>query len=168
MITLLDGSMGQELLNRTGDNPTPLWSTQVMMDRPEVVREIHTDYFKAGAIIATTNTYAIHRDRLRPYDVEGKFKPLHLQALKLANEARDAHGSGYIAGAMGPLGASYRPDLAPPADQAADYYAEIAQLQADHVDIFLLETMASVDQALGGVMGASVPEQTRLAGRLSR
>ncbi len=159
MITLLDGSMGQELLNRTGDAPTPLWSTQVMMDRPEVVREVHEDYFNAGAIIATTNTYAIHRDRLKRHDIEDKFRPLHEIALGMANEARDANGGGYIAGAMGPLEASYRPDLAPPADQAADYYAEIAQLQADQVDFFLLETMASIDQARGAVMGASVPNK---------
>ena len=39
-ITLLDGGMGQELLARTGDEPTPLWATQVMLDHPDVVREI--------------------------------------------------------------------------------------------------------------------------------
>ena len=26
-ITLLDGGMGQELVHRAGDRPTPLWST---------------------------------------------------------------------------------------------------------------------------------------------
>ncbi|MGB8815569.1 MAG: homocysteine S-methyltransferase family protein, partial [Paracoccaceae bacterium] len=57
-ITLLDGGMGQELLARTGDAPTPLWATQVMLDHPNVVRDIHADYFAAGATVATTNTYA--------------------------------------------------------------------------------------------------------------
>ena len=159
MIILLDGSMGQELLKRTGDEPTALWATQVMIDHPEVVEAIHLDYFKAGAIIATTNTYAIHRDRLAPYDAEGQFRDLHETALGIASRARDANGGGYVAGAMGPLAASYRPDLAPPADQAADRYAEIAQLQADSVDFFLLETMSSIDQARGAVMGASVPNK---------
>ena len=37
VITLLDGGMGQELLARTGDTPTPLWATQVMIDHPDVV-----------------------------------------------------------------------------------------------------------------------------------
>ena len=30
MITLLDGGMGQELIARSGDAPTPLWAPQVL------------------------------------------------------------------------------------------------------------------------------------------
>ena len=51
-ITLLDGGMGQELVNRSGDTPTPLWGTQVMVDHPGMVEAIHSDYFDAGATIA--------------------------------------------------------------------------------------------------------------------
>ena len=39
-ITLLDGGMGQELIHRAGDRPTPLWSTQVMMDHPGMVEAV--------------------------------------------------------------------------------------------------------------------------------
>jgi len=159
MITLLDGSMGQELINRTPEPPDALWSTSVMMRHPEVVRAIHDDYFKAGAIIATSNTYAIHRDRLRPQGVEDRFRALHETALGLACQSRDTFGSGYVAGSMGPLVASYRPDLAPKAEEAADAYAEIAQIQAPFVDLFILETMSSIDQAVGAVMGATVPNK---------
>lgn len=158
-ITLLDGAIGQELINRTPEPPSALWSTAAMIRHPETLAAIHRDYFNAGAIIATTNTYAIHRDRLKAHDAEASFRALHEQALSIACAARDAHGRGYVAGSMGPLVASYRPDLCPPADQAADYYAEIAQIHAPHVDVLLLETMASVDQALGAVMGASVPNK---------
>ncbi len=156
---LIDGSIGQELINRSDAEPTPLWGLKVMQDEPDILRDIHADYFNAGAIVATSNTYNVLRDRLSQFDVEDKFRPFHEQAVGLACEARDAHGAGYVAGAMGPLGASYRPDLAPPADQAADAYAEIAQIQAPFVDLFILETMASVDQARGAVMGASVPNK---------
>ena len=156
---LLDGSIGQELINRSDAEPTGLWGLKVMQDDPEILRAIHSDYFDAGAIVATSNTYNVLRDRLSQFDMEDKFRELHEQALGIACEARDAHGSGYVAGAMGPLGASYRPDLAPPADQAADAYAEISQIQAPYVDMFILETMASVDQARGAVMGASVPNK---------
>ena len=38
-ITLLDGSIGQELVKRSGDRATPLWSTRVMMDHPDLLRE---------------------------------------------------------------------------------------------------------------------------------
>lgn len=154
-ITLLDGGMGQELLARTGDTPTPMWATQVMIDHPDVVREIHADYFAAGATVATTNSYAIHHDRLIPFDRDGLFEGLHQKALAQANLARAAHGSGRVAGSLGPLMASYRPDLCPPADEAAVKYAEIVALQAAQVDFFLCETMASIDQAEGALKGAA-------------
>ncbi|TVS19316.1 MAG: homocysteine S-methyltransferase, partial [Gammaproteobacteria bacterium] len=48
---LLDGGLGQELVRRSGRPPTPLWATQVMLDRPELVQAIHDDFFTAGAEI---------------------------------------------------------------------------------------------------------------------
>ncbi len=153
-ITLLDGGMGQELLARTGDDPTPLWATQVMLDHPDVVRAIHADYFAAGATIATTNTYAIHHDRLERFDVDHLFETLHRKALSQAAEARAAHGAGRIAGSMGPLVASYRPDTCPPVPEATAKYAEIARLLGPEVDLILCETMSSVQQAEGALRGA--------------
>src|SRR5690606_41216067 len=102
-ITLLDGGMGQELVARSGDRPTPLWSTQVMIDHPGLVRAVHADYFAAGASVATTNTYAVHRDRLVKAGIEDRFTALHTQALAEAAAARAAHGAGRIAGSIGPL-----------------------------------------------------------------
>lgn len=154
-ITLLDGGMGQELLARTGDNPTPLWATQVMLDHPGIVREIHADYFAAGATIATTNTYAIHHDRLEKFGKDGLFATLHQAAVAQAQEARSAHGKGRLAGSLGPLVASYRPETCPEVAEAAPKYAEIAGLLAPHVDLFLCETMSSVKQAEGALAGAT-------------
>jgi len=154
-ITLLDGGLGQELLARSASDPTGLWSTQFLIDQPELVRELHRDYFSAGADIATTNSYAILPDRLSPFDLEHRFAELHRKACQLAVSARDEHGQGLVAGSMGPTGRSYRPDLAPPIEEAAELYAEIASIQEPYVDIFLCETMSSVAQARGAVMGAS-------------
>ena len=153
-ITLLDGGMGQELVARSGDDPTPLWATRVMLDHPGLVRDIHADYFAAGATIATTNTYAIHHDRLARFGLDPMFHALHLRALAEAHEARAAHGSGRIAGSLGPLQASYRPDLTEPVAEAAPKYAEIARILAPHVDLILIETAASIEAAEGAVLGA--------------
>ncbi len=153
-ITILDGGMGQELLARSAGEPTGLWATQVLLDAPDLVRAVHDDYFAAGAEIATTNTYAIHRDRLSPFGLEDRFEALHRQACEIAVSARDANGSGKVAGSLGPTGWSYRPDLAPSPEEAAAVYAEIARIQQPYVDLFLCETMASVAQARGAVMGA--------------
>jgi len=153
-ITLLDGGMGQELLARSGDDPTPLWATRVMLDHPGLVRDIHAEYFASGATIATTNTYAIHHDRLARFGLDPMFHALHLRALAEAHEARAAHGSGRIAGSLGPLQASYRPDLTEPLVEAAPKYAEIAGLLGPHVDLILIETAASIEAAEGAVLGA--------------
>ena len=152
-ITLLDGSIGQELVRRVGDRPTPLWSTSVMLERPELVRAVHSEYFQAGATIATTNTYAVHRDRLPFGNIEHKFEELIDTALAEAETARDVHGYGRIAASLGPLVASYRPDLSPPPDEAAPLYHELAEQMKARADLFLIETMSSVDQAEGALLG---------------
>ena len=144
-IILLDGGMGQELVHRAGDNPTALWSTQVMMDHPGLVAEVHRDYFDAGATIATTNTYAIHRDRLVTAGIPHAFDTLHGAALKEAN-AEKRPGT-RVAGAIGPLIASYRPDIHPGYDEALPLYAEVTDILAPSVDLIICETVASVDHA---------------------
>lgn len=153
-ITLLDGGMGQELIARAGVDPGPLWATRVMMDHPGLVRDIHRDYFAAGASLATTNTYNILHDRLMPQGLDALYHALHLRALAEAHEARAAAGRGLIAGSMGPLGESYRPDLTPPVAVAAALYAEKARLLAPHVDLILIETISSLDLARGALLGA--------------
>ena len=158
-ITLLDGGMGQELVARSGDAPTPLWATRVMLDHPGMVRDIHADYFAAGATVATTNTYAIHHDRLKDFGLDPMFHALHLRALAEAHEARAAHGTGRIAGSMGPLMASYRPDLTPPVAESTLKYGEIATLLGPHVDMILCETMASVGLFEGAARGAQSAER---------
>lgn len=156
-ITLLDGGMGQELIKRSGQPASPLWSTQVMIDRPGLVGEVHGAFADAGAMVATTNSYAIHRDRLRGGasnhyagddvelpDMQDRFEALHMAALR---EAEAVRGRCRIAGSIGPLGASYRPDLHPAQAEAIPLYTEVAQLQAPHVDLLLFETIPSLEAA---------------------
>ncbi len=154
-ITLLDGGMGQELVARSGDDPTPLWATRVMIDHPGMVGAIHEDYFAAGATVATTNTYAIHHDRLERFGLDTLFHALHLRALAEAHEARATHGGGRIAGSMGPLIATYRPEVTLPVATAAPRYAEIARILGPHVDLILCETLASVEMCEGAIKGAA-------------
>lgn len=153
-ITLLDGGMGQELVARSGDEPTPLWATRVMIDHPGLVKAIHDDYFAAGASVATTNTYNILHDRLEGVGLDALYHALHLRALTEAHEARAQAGRGMIAGSMGPLGESYRPDLTPSIEVSAPLYAEKARILAPHVDVILLETMSSLGLAGGALKGA--------------
>ena len=140
-IILLDGGMGQELVHRAGDRPTPLWSTQVMINHPGLVSEVHADYARAGATVHTTNTYAILRDRLVGTGMEDKFEALFAAAL------HEAKGASVKAGSIGPLGASYRPDLLPPHEEAVAVYTEVAKILAPQVDLIICETVASIAHA---------------------
>ena len=148
-IILLDGGMGQELVHRAGDKPTPLWSTQVMIDYPGMVGSVHEDYRMAGATVHTANTYAILRDRLVDTEFEDQFETLHLNAIK------EVSGKGAVAGSLGPLRASYRPDLMPDHDVALREYGEIVALLAPHVDLFICETVASIAHAKAALEAAS-------------
>jgi S-methylmethionine-dependent homocysteine/selenocysteine methylase len=151
-ITLLDGGLGQELVHRSGETPTNLWSTKVMFDHPGMVRDLHADYFAVGASIATTNTYCVHHDRIEDTDLRGKFHDLHAAALAEALAARPAGKR--VAGSIGPLEASYRPDKHPPHDVAVPRYAEVARELGPHVDLIICETVASLAHARAVLEGA--------------
>lgn len=154
-ITLLDGSIGQELVKRSGDKPTPLWSTQVMIEHPKLLGEVHLDYFNAGATVATTNTYCVLHDRLAIADLQDQADQLTEAAVMSARRARAASGRGRVAGSLGPLIASYRPDICPPADEAVISYATPVAAMKDHVDLFLIETVSSLEQAEGALRAAT-------------
>jgi len=155
-ITLLDGGMGQELIRRSGGQATPLWATQALIDRPELVAEVHRDYAQAGATMATTNSYALHRDRLRGSDnhyaaqgldlpdIEDQFEALLQAATRAASVVRP---QSRVAGSIGPLGASYRADLHPNDEIAIPLFAELAHLLAPHVDVLLFESVPSLKAA---------------------
>lgn len=153
-IILLDGGMGQELVRRSGDAPTPLWATQVMLDHPGMVEAIHRDYFDAGATIATANTYAIHRDRLKGTPLDGRQPDLVAAALDEAHRAARGRAGTRIAGSIGPLVASYRPETHPPHDKAVPLYADLAAMLAPRSDVLLIETAASVAHAAAALEGA--------------
>jgi len=153
MITILDGGMGQELIARSSAEPTPLWSTKVLLEEPDLVRAVHDDFFAAGATVATTNSYAIQHDRLIPFDLDDKFEALHHAACDIACAARDAAGGGQVAGAIGPLGGSYR--TGPQPDDAIERFAEVCRLQAPHVDLLLIETVSAIDHIRTTMAGAA-------------
>ena len=151
-VTILDGGMGQELIRRTG-RATALWSVQALIDEPALVRSVHDDFFAAGAEMATVNTYSVRPDRLTHHGLFERYEALQVLACQIAVEARDAHGAGLVMGGMSPLGFSYRPELAPPAERAAAIFDEMAGFQAPYVDGYILETMGSVDEVRGALMG---------------
>ena len=154
-IALLDGSIGQEIVKRAGDKPTPLWSTSVMMEKPEIVGAVHADYFNVGATIATANSYAVYPDRLERASLEHDHLKLLDIAMAQATAARDAHGAGRVAAALGPLGATYRPDIEVPLEEAAATFRANVERMEPSADLFIIETVSSLQNARGALMGCS-------------
>ena len=155
-ITILDGGMGQELLKRSQREVTPLWSTQVMLDEPEIVREVHIDFIKAGARVITLNAYTMTPERLARDAQLEDFEKLQLAAISAATSARNEAGIAgvKIAGCLPPLVASYKSELAPGFDKMLESYAKIVEIQAPHVDVFLCETMSSIAEAKAALLSA--------------
>ena len=95
-ITLLDGSIGQQLVKLSGDKPTNLWSTKVMIDHPALLDQVHEEYFRVGATIATTNTYPVLQDRLDANGINADIRQLWDIAVSSARAAVKKNGKGRI------------------------------------------------------------------------
>jgi S-methylmethionine-dependent homocysteine/selenocysteine methylase len=71
-VVLLDGGVGSEL-ERLGfpreRNIGELWGTRALYEAPELTREVHRRYVRAGADVITTNTWRI--DRTPSAEAEG-------------------------------------------------------------------------------------------------
>ena len=48
-LIILDGGMGQELINRNVSGQGVLWSAKALFDHPQAVQAVHEDYIRAGA-----------------------------------------------------------------------------------------------------------------------
>jgi S-methylmethionine-dependent homocysteine/selenocysteine methylase len=155
-IVLTDGGMGQELLRRSGAAPTPLWSARVLIDEPELVRDLHVDFIHEGAQVITINTYAATPERLEREGVGELFQTLQRRGIDLAMDARDKAGKDVrIAGCLPPLFGSYKPELTLSFEDTLAIYRRVVAEQKEHVDLILCETMASAEEGLAAVTAAA-------------
>src|SRR5271163_261824 len=56
-VVILDGALATELEGRGADLRDPLWSARLLLENPDLIRQVHYDYFVAGADVATTASY---------------------------------------------------------------------------------------------------------------
>ena len=152
-VTLLDGGLGQELIKRSSAPPHPLWATQVMIDEPHLVSEIHRDFCDAGARVICLNTYAVSRHRLATYAPEKSLQEVLDTALAAADAGIASSQSAFevsTVASLPPLNASYDHTVAPDFESAYAQYCELISLQKTTVSAFLLETMSNIAEATAG------------------
>jgi len=147
-VTLLDGGIGQEVTRRSGVTPTPLWSTRVMLDNPDIVQAVHLDFIKAGADIITLNNYTATPDRLKRDATLDLLLPIHKAAQDIALAAKQESGREdlMISGCLPPLIASYKAELALNETQSFERYMRLVELQNDAVDMFMAETLGTIGE----------------------
>ncbi|MEC7221418.1 MAG: homocysteine S-methyltransferase family protein [SAR324 cluster bacterium] len=158
--TLIDGGMGQELIKKTPRTPTPLWSADVLRDYPELVVETHCDFIKAGSDVITLSSYSVTPTRLAKYNRENEFEILQKVAVEAAQKAAQSFNTKpLIAGCLPPLPGSYRPSERLTEQESYTEYQRITECQFKHVDLFICETMSSVEEAC---ISTTIAKQTGL------
>ncbi|MHA2252098.1 MAG: homocysteine S-methyltransferase family protein, partial [Candidatus Kariarchaeaceae archaeon] len=153
---ILDGPMGTEIDRRGGDTTLPLWSARALVEDPNMIRDIHIDYLKAGADIITTNTFRTQKRTLKRAGIGEKAEALTNLAAELAAEARKIENKdALIAGSISPLEDCYSPQLVPSNDILSEEHRLMAKwLAQNEIDIFLIETMNTTREAIAAVEAA--------------
>jgi len=149
VVTLLDGGMGQELLRRSARKVTPMWSADIMLNEPILVRDLHREFIESGARVITLNTYTATPQRLKRENELSQLTNLHQQAMSAAQEAIQLaqRDDVLIAGCLPPLVASYRPDVSLSFEDSLATYRRLVELQSPASDVFICETMSSITEA---------------------
>ncbi len=148
-VTLLDGGMGQELLRRSSRVITPMWSADIMLNEPILVRDLHREFIDSGARVITLNSYTATPQRLKRENELQQLENLHQLAMNAAQKAVELsqRNDVAIAGCLPPLVASYRPDVSLSFKDSLDTYRRLVELQSPASNLFICETMSSITEA---------------------
>ena len=168
-ILILDGAMGSLIQTyqleeadfrgeRLKDHPCDLQGNNDMLalSQPDILRETHTEYLKAGADIIETNTFSCTSIAQADYQMEDWVYELNYESALIAREAADAMTEQtpdkprFVTGVLGPTNrtASISPDVNNPGyrnvtfDDLAEAYKEAVHgLHEGGVDAVLIETI---------------------------
>ena len=154
---IADGGLATELEARGHDLSNGLWSARLLVEAPQEVTAVHTAFFRAGAMIATTASYQASFDGFADSGISrDDTVRLLRRSVELAKTARDEVGDAgrRVAASVGPYGAA----LADGSEYRGRYGLGVAQLEDWHrprlevladagADVLALETIPDVDEA---------------------
>jgi len=112
---------------------------------PDLVRDVHRAYVRAGAEILETNTFGANPVKLAHYGLAAETHAINQKAAELAREA--AGSRALVAGAIGPLGVRLEPFGETARAEAFEFFRTQAQGLCDGgVHGFVLETFSDLDE----------------------
>ena len=148
---LFDGAMGTMLMEAgQGSLKTPIL---LNLDEPDLVTDIHRQYYTAGADVVITNTFGGSPLKLAADGLEQQMAELNRESVILTRQA--CPDGKFVAGDIGPSGKMLKPlgDVAPE-DMLDNFFSQAAVLIEAGVDLIIIETMYSLEEALAAVQGA--------------
>jgi homocysteine S-methyltransferase len=159
---ILDGALATELEARGCNLADALWSAKVLMENPELIYQVHYDYFAAGARCAITASYqatpqgfaARGLDEAQSLALIEKSVALAMRARQDYLAQRGATQTLLVAGSVGPYGAyladgsEYRGDYQlPEAEMMAFHRPRVQALLEAGADLLACETLPSFAEA---------------------
>ena len=150
---VLDGGLATELERRGKDLHDPLWSARVLVEDPDVIREVHASYFEAGADVAISSSYQATFEGLARRGLDrDEAAALMRTSVALARDA--APDGALVAASIGPYGAmlgngaEYTGEYDREEDELVEFHAPRMQvLAAAGPDLFAVETIPSIVEA---------------------
>lgn len=148
-IVVLDGATGTELQKRglpAGVSPE-IWC----LENPEIIKDVHASYQKAGSRIVYACTFGANRFKLNQYGVKKDVYEINRGLVQLAKEAcgRDT----LVAGDIGPTGLFIEPFGTLPFEEAVDAFKEQARGLIDGgCDLIVIETMIDIQEARAALL----------------
>jgi 5-methyltetrahydrofolate--homocysteine methyltransferase len=140
-IIVLDGSMGvliRELGLEPGEAPENL-----LLRKPEAVKEVHERYLEAGADVLLTNTFGATRLRLADSQLDDRVEEINRIAVALARDA--GRGRALIGLSIGPLGKFLKPIGELDFGEALDLYREQVRASVrESPDLAVIETISDI------------------------
>lgn len=158
-VFLLDGGTGEELIRQGVPDDRDIWSA-VAVVKPQwhdKLIQVHRSFIRAGSTLVTTNNYGITPGV--GFSEEDMVKYTR-EAGRLAQTARameNAESRVRICGSLPPLLESYRPDKVMPHVEGVATYSKVVEALAPFVDLYLAETLSSIEEMTQAV-GAAVVE----------
>src|ERR1700722_17879550 len=160
-VVIYDGAMGTNIQFR---NPSvdDFWGKEgckelLVLSRPDIIKDIHADFFKVGCDVVETDTFGATRVVLAEYDLQDRVAEINIAAAKIAKEVAQQFSTKdrprFVAGSIGPT--TKLPSLGHISfDNMVAGYAEQAGARIEGgVDILLIETSQDLLQAKAALVG---------------